>query len=323
MKAIHFPDYSHANPYQILYFEALKKQGVEIFGLKEQEALKIRKYVHEINPSIVHIHWIHPYIRGKNFFYIIGNSIKFLWSMYILRRKKIKLFWTIHNLFDHESGHHWFEKIVRKSLSHIVNKIFPLSKTAESLVHKKYGNITREKTTVIPHGNYIGYYPDEVTKEIARSKLSITSKSIVFVFLGMIRPYKGLEHLIQTAHRLQGDFNLIIAGKPLDKSYSLGINNLKAGDERIIIHDHFIPDEDLQLYLRVADWAVFPFKSVLSSGSVILAMSFGLPVVVPFLGALPEIVPEGGAIYDALQNALSINDTDILGKTNFEIMEKT
>ena len=41
-------------------------------------------------------------------------------------------------------------------------------------------------------------------------------------------------------------------------------------------------------YLRATDVFVAPFKSVLTSGSVILAMSYGLPCIVPRLGCLPE-----------------------------------
>ena len=55
---------------------------------------------------------------------------------------------------------------------------------------------------------------------------------------------------------------------------------------------------------------VFPFVDVLTSGSTITALSFGLPVIVPAVGCLPELVDEAvGICYDqqqpgALQQAM-------------------
>ena len=45
--------------------------------------------------------------------------------------------------------------------------------------------------------------------------------------------------------------------------------------------------------------AVLPFAAVLTSGSAITALSFGLPVVLPRLGCLPELIDERmGLLYD-------------------------
>ena len=42
-----------------------------------------------------------------------------------------------------------------------------------------------------------------------------------------------------------------------------------------------------------------PFRQVLNSGSLLLAMSFGCPVVAPRLGSIPEVAcPEGWFGYD-------------------------
>jgi glycosyltransferase involved in cell wall biosynthesis len=92
----------------------------------------------------------------------------------------------------------------------------------------------------------------------------------------------------------------VIAGKPWPpKSYVEKIWILATGDPRIRISARAIPDEDLQLYINAADILAFPFRHVLTSGSVILAMSFGRPVIVPNLGCLPELVgDDAGIAYD-------------------------
>ncbi len=61
-----------------------------------------------------------------------------------------------------------------------------------------------------------------------------------------------------------------------------------------------IPDDQMQVYLRAADAVVLPYRDVLSSGSAILAMTFGQPVIAPAIGCLPESLgSEGTILYDA------------------------
>jgi glycosyltransferase involved in cell wall biosynthesis len=51
--------------------------------------------------------------------------------------------------------------------------------------------------------------------------------------------------------------------------------------------------------LNAADVLAFPFRRVLTSSSVMLAMSFGRPVIVPRMGCLPELVgEEAGFLYE-------------------------
>ena len=81
-------------------------------------------------------------------------------------------------------------------------------------------------------------------------------------------------------------------------------------DKRLKIFPGFIKEENLQLFLQSADVAFFSFKEILSSGSVILALSYGLPVVVPDMGCLPELTSNGaGLLYqpgdpNSIRNAI-------------------
>jgi len=65
---------------------------------------------------------------------------------------------------------------------------------------------------------------------------------------------------------------------------------------------HFIDDAELQFFIRAADAVVLPFRDVLTSGSAILALSFGRPVVAPRIGNLVEIVNEEMGILYAVED---------------------
>ena len=81
-------------------------------------------------------------------------------------------------------------------------------------------------------------------------------------------------------------------------------------DPRIVLRLERIPEEDLSRVLRAADAVVLPFRDILTSGSAILALSHGRPVVVPALGCLPETLPTDATFLydpddpDALASAL-------------------
>jgi glycosyltransferase involved in cell wall biosynthesis len=74
-------------------------------------------------------------------------------------------------------------------------------------------------------------------------------------------------------------------------------------NDRIMVHDAYIPSDRAWIYHLAADIAVFPYRRVSQSGALITAMGYGLPVIVTDVGGLPEtldgngwVVPPGDSI---------------------------
>src|SRR6185436_14841474 len=63
--------------------------------------------------------------------------------------------------------------------------------------------------------------------------------------------------------------------------------------ERTVLRMEFIPDEEMELYLKAADVTVLPYTRIFQSGVLFLAYSFGLPVIASDVGSLREDVVEG------------------------------
>jgi glycosyltransferase involved in cell wall biosynthesis len=164
---------------------------------------------------------------------------------------------------------------------------------------------------VVPHGSYAGAYPDLESREAARARLQLPAAARVLLFLGAVRGYKGTQELA-TAFAAVGDADarLVIAGKPREPAVEATLREAAAADPRILLRLGYVPDEEVGGVLRAADAVVLPFRDILTSGSAILAMTYGLPVVAPALGCLPETVPpDGGILYepdapDALADAI-------------------
>jgi len=78
--------------------------------------------------------------------------------------------------------------------------------------------------------------------------------------------------------------------------------------------------------MNAADVVVLPFQDILTSGSALLAMSFGKPVIAPRMGCIPEALDRKGvflythneeeALLRAFQQA-SLADLAAMGKYNY------
>ena len=78
-----------------------------------------------------------------------------------------------------------------------------------------------------------------------------------------------------------------MAGACADAAYRATLVELAvAAGERAILRLERIPDEEMATYLEAADFAAFPFREVTNSSSVLLAQSFGLPVLIPDLAVV-------------------------------------
>jgi glycosyltransferase involved in cell wall biosynthesis len=151
----------------------------------------------------------------------------------------------------------------------------------------------------IPLGNFGGVYPRTMTRDMARERLGLRPDQFAFLFLGNLAPYKGLERLVSVfksdADRTDA---LFIAGNPLDTALAERLTLAIQDDPRIHLEARTISDDEMQVYLLAGDAFVAPFEEVLTSSSVLLGLSWGLPAVVPALGCLPELVgDDAGIVY--------------------------
>lgn len=148
---------------------------------------------------------------------------------------------------------------------------------------------------VVPHPVY-DIFGSPVTKQEALQKLGLQDGNYV-LFFGIIKPYKGLRYLLQafaTKEIKQSGVKLIIAGEFYedDKPYKELLDKLGIAD-RVILHDRFIPNNDVKYYFSATDVVVQPYLSATQSGITQVAYNFGKPMIVTDVGGLKEIVIDG------------------------------
>lgn len=333
LRVLFLPRYVKSNPYQRELAAALGDRGVRVVyaGAPPHHPLPILSgWMRRGRPRVVHLHWTHQYLGGADVTPGPLRRARFLWQLRILRRLGVRLIWTIHNLGSHEGERSPGETAVHRKLFELCDAVICHCDAAAASAAEAYelDARLRRRLHVIPHGNYIGVYPNTVPRSEARSRLGLPAEARVLLFIGAVRAYKGLEELLAAFRALdEPDARLVIAGAPRRPSDAVPVVAAAAGDSRVTLRLEFIPEDQVQVFLNAADVVVLPFRDVLTSGSMVLAMSFGRAVVAPSLGCLPEtLAPGGGALYEpddpkglatALRTALTA-DLEAMGARNLE-----
>ena len=193
----------------------------------------------------------------------------------------------IHNLTPHEER--FFDRFLNNFfLKHFDAFVVLSEKVNQDLLSYRPDAVSR----VIPHPAYAQFGARKNLKE-AREYFNIEKDIKVLLFFGLIRDYKGLDILIEAMNFLDESYILLIAGEIYGdkKKYLKAIESVKKG--KVILHDHFIADENVANYFSAADCCVLPYKSGTQSGIQAIAASFELPVLVSKNGGLHESITDG------------------------------
>ena len=315
------------NPYLLLYKSALEKQGL-IVQLEREFGLRwlIAKGK---SCDVIHLHWIEALYKparrpiwsgllGKlmqnRLMTPLRGAIRLANVSATLLLAKLQgkiIVYTIHNVRPHHKKE-WplviLNRLAHRIVFFVSENVHAHSHYARNIVKKVYRNA---KVTVVPHGNYITHYVNQISRRGARQQLGVPEDAFVYLFLGMIRPYKGVPELIDAFRKLDLPAGqLLIVGRASSASYEKEISDLSLGNPAIQLIPEFVPDESIQIYMNACDICVLPYRDTTTSGAAMLSLSFGRPIIAPAIASFPELItPETGILYDparpdALKSAL-------------------
>jgi glycosyltransferase involved in cell wall biosynthesis len=134
-------------------------------------------------------------------------------------------------------------------------------------------------------------------RSAARSALGLPGDRRVALFLGLIRPYKGVEVLLEAAAGLGAgsDWLIVIAGEPwgdLGDRIRRKVDSLGLGD-RVRLELRWIPEQQVPGFLAAADLLVLPYLRGSQSAVAPMALASGVPVLSTAVGGVPEVVVDG------------------------------
>jgi len=151
---------------------------------------------------------------------------------------------------------------------------------------------------VVPHGGTALPPLSAADRAQARARLALEADRPVLLFFGMLKPYKGLEFLIEAMPGILAAApraTLLVAGEALMPMRPIHEQIERLGlRDALRLRESFVPQDEAPLYFAAADLLVAPYTDIAASGVVAQAQTYGLPAVVTRVGGLPEFVePEG------------------------------
>ena len=307
------------NPYIILFKEALENQGLAV---KLEYNLNLFWIVFKSKScDCINLHWLkYQYSPSKNnkknkllnkmieiriirIIFDLFSLFDFVLSLLLAKTAGKIIVFTVHDLHDYGIKSPRLKlqiKIARKIVFRYSDKIHVHNHYTGKLLEQRYNRKTG--IYVIPHGNYIGYYSNNINKKDAKQKLGLPDDTFVYLFLGLIRPYKGIEDLISAFKILKSQkLRLLIVGRVFgNTNYEQELRKLCISDARINLVTMFIADDAIKVYLKACEIFVLPYKDITTSGAAYLALSFGRPLIAPLIGSFPEVITaSSGILYNA------------------------
>jgi glycosyltransferase involved in cell wall biosynthesis len=212
-----------------------------------------------------------------------------LWR-WLLRRPRPPAVAVAHNPADHDAG--LVARLAARSVLRRCDAIFTHARVLEeALTPASPGRPTASHPLPPPE---IDVLP---MRERARECLALPIDRRVALFLGLIRPYKGVDLALEAMARLPADddWMLVVAGEPwgdLGRAVRSRVREL-ALEDRVSLRLGWVPEAEVACLLAAADLVVLPYRSGSQSAVVPLAIAAGLPVLGTRVGGLPEVVEDG------------------------------
>ena len=270
------------NPYLPNLIASLRTAGVEASSSTPLYLgacrLRAGDWLHLHWPGEAHVH------RSRLLYRLHAASVRI--QLHALKRRGVRIAWTAHNLVPHDDPHPDLGRRARRELLSITDHVIVHFDGARAELADAFGY--HGPCTTVHHPHYIQDYPAPPPRAEARAQLGLPADGFIALAFGRIRPYKGLGVAIEAFQRIAGEPDrLVIAGsRQGDISAELQAAH---NDPRIIVRAKKIPDSEVPLYYGAADAAVIAHRAFFTSGSAVLALSMGCPVVGPALHHLADL----------------------------------
>lgn len=140
--------------------------------------------------------------------------------------------------------------------------------------------------------------PPRADRVAARARLGVPDGSAAVLCFGLIRPYKGVEGLLEAFAALPRELplTLLLAGEPWGDMASTLRERLARPDlaGRVRAELAWVPEQAAAEWFAAADAVVLPYRAATGSAVAAQALGAGLPVVGTRVGGIAEVVEEGG-----------------------------
>jgi beta-1,4-mannosyltransferase len=283
------------NPYNWLLYTNVQAAGQRVLEFSWRHVVKLQV------PDVFHVHWPERYALTPGWRWRkCVDFVLFRLYLHFIRACGGKVVWTAHNAFAHDKPRTRLNIHLWNSFLASVDGVIYLSRESKRQMEACYPVLAEKESTVIQHGHYVDWIAEAsaaAPRDLpSRESLGIPPHASVILAFGLIRPYKGIDLLIEEFMRLgRSDVHLVVAGYVSRDQLKQRIEELSGCASNIHCILRRVDDDELIRLLELSDIVVLPYRQITNSGSALLALSATRPILGPRMGSLPEVQQLVGA----------------------------
>jgi glycosyltransferase involved in cell wall biosynthesis len=245
-------------------------------GLNPYSFVRAARYLSFNEISLVILPWWTSYFAP--------HAALLLSTLGALRPSAVRLL-LCHNVFDHEQNP-LKNALTRAVLKRADRFVAQNARSAAEILSER----PDARVDVIPHPSEPrAVIPDRAA---ARARLGVPPDAPLFLFSGILRPYKGWDVLLEAfaaARREIPEAQLVLAGEAWGAARRL--RDLAPAGARLELR--YLPEDERALWFAACDAVVCPYRHATGSGIAADALAFSRPVIGSAVDGLLEIIEEG------------------------------
>ncbi len=240
-------------------------------------------------PQILHLQLCPLLARG------VSTDLRLLaWA----KRRGACAVHTVHNLLPHDAGKD--AAGLHRRLYRMCDRLICHSEDVATRLSAMFG-VRPERVDVIPHGPLFAERPEMSARE-ARLRLSLDPDRFLFVWQGILAPYKGTDLLLDAWADLQKRLPaglappcLLIAGRGSAEE----VRTLEAKVRRLALENsvrldlRYISATELPYYYQAADALLYPYREITTSGALMTGLNYEAPIIATDLPAFRAVIGDG------------------------------
>ena len=261
------------NPYLVQLFRALPRD-VETKYYSLRSALFARY-------DLLHVHWPEYLLRDPSPLRALFKRLGVCALLLRLWATGTPVVRTLHNVRPHEDGG-WMERQLLRGLDRLTTRRIRINAADDDC---------GAAADTILHGHYRDWFAARRVPAMVPGRV---------LYFGLIRPYKGVEALLDAFRALPGSTlagigpTLRIVGNPSTQTMRETVQSACDIDSRIGALLRYVDDDVLAREIGEAQLVVLPYRQMLNSGALLLALSLSRPVLVPWSEANARLADEVG-----------------------------
>lgn len=260
------------NPYVVMLKDSLQaRDDIELHTFTWRRAVTGRY-------DVFHAHWPEILVTSHTGPKTLVRQVLFLLMMCRFRANGTAIVRTLHNI-ELPSGISWRQKLLLRHFDRRTRMWIRLNAhtpTPEGL------------SALIPHGHYRDWFAGHRQYDAEPGRIA---------YVGLIRRYKAVDTLIEAFTTTRGSdtaTSLYVGGRPSTPALAAQMCEAAGSDPRVELRLDFLTETELVEAVRRSSLVVQPAPEMHNSGTVLMALSLGRPVLVPDNPVNRDLIAEVG-----------------------------